>query len=86
MLTPALLATRAAKEWRSEHSHGTVDVVLGERGATATFRDTPFIEVPLMQLGLAECFRHLASLSRVHGVRETHRTEAGRLIVDLIWR
>jgi hypothetical protein len=86
MLTPALLATRAAKEWRSEHSHGTVDVILGEHGATATFRDTPFVEVPIMQMGLAECFRHLASLSRVHVVRETHRAEPGRLIVDLLWR
>jgi hypothetical protein len=86
MLTPELLATRAAKEWRNEHSHGTVDVVLGTQGATATFRDSPFVEVPIMQVGLAECFRHLASLSRVHVVRETHHTEPGRLVVELIWR
>jgi hypothetical protein len=86
MLTPGLLASRAAKEWRNEHSHGTVEVDLGERGATATFRDTPFIEVELLQFGLAESFRHLISLSRVPNVREAHRMENGKLVVDLVWR
>ncbi len=86
MLTPGLLATRAAKEWRSEHTHGNVEVVLGEKGATATFRDTPLLEEPVMRFGLAESFRHLASLSRVHNVREAHRYELGRLVVDLVWR
>ena len=86
MLTPELLATRAAKEWRNEHSHGTVETVVAKHGATATFRETPFIEVPVMQMGLAECFRHLASLSRVRVVREAHRVEAGKLVVDLVWR
>jgi hypothetical protein len=86
MLTPGLLASRAAKEWRNEHSHGTVESVIGERGATATFRDTPFLEVELMQAGLAESFRHLISLSRVPNVRETHRMEGAKLVVDLAWR
>jgi hypothetical protein len=85
MLTPGLLATRAAKEWRNEHTHGSVDVVLGERGGTATFRDTPFVEVPVMQLTLAESFRHLASLSRISNVRESHCIDGGRLVVDLVW-
>jgi hypothetical protein len=86
MLTPGLLATRAAKEWRNEHTHGSVDVVLGEKGAAATFRGSPLIEAPVMQFVLAESFRHLAALSRVHNVRETHRVEQGSLVVDLVWR
>jgi hypothetical protein len=31
LLAPELLATRAANEWRNEHTHGTVDVVLASR-------------------------------------------------------
>jgi hypothetical protein len=86
MLTPDLLATRAAMEWRKQHSHGTATTVLTGKGATATFSETPFIEAPVMHRVLAECFRHIASLSRVHVVREDHRVEAGRLVVDLLWR
>jgi hypothetical protein len=86
MLNPELLATRAAMEWRKQHSHGTAATVLTGHGATATFSDTPFIDAPLMQRVLAEGFRHVASLSRVHVVREDHRVEAGRLVVDLMWR
>jgi hypothetical protein len=86
MLTPGLLATRAAQEWRNEHSHGTVETSLNAHGATATFLDGPFVEEPLMQRGLAECFRYLASLSRVRVVRESHRVEPRKLIVDLVWR
>jgi hypothetical protein len=59
--------------------------------ATVTLKDHPLIDVPLSRRALAEAWRHVLTLARVHDVKESHAVEATgpagekSLIARLTW-
>jgi len=86
LVTPSQLLTRAPALWRYDHSHGVLDVTLGERGATLRLYDHVYSSTPLSRLAVAEVYRYAVSLSRIRHVDEQHFEEGTALRVDLTWR
>jgi hypothetical protein len=84
--TPKMLAERAAKLWRKEHSHGTLDVEVAGKRAMLVLRDHPFCETQFSRALIAELLRYILSLTRVGEVQEAHALESpGVLRMTLTW-
>jgi hypothetical protein len=84
--TPKMLAERAAKLWRREHSHGELVAEVTGNHASLALRGHPYADTPFSRALIAELLRYIVSLTRVGVVRQTHALEApGALRIELEW-
>jgi hypothetical protein len=84
--TPRMLAERAARLWRKEHSHGTLEAEVSGRRGVIVLRDHPFCETQFSRALIAEILRYILSLTRVGEVHEAHALEAtGVLRITTSW-
>lgn len=84
--TPKMLAERAARLWRREHSHGDLVAVVEGRRAILRLRDHPYADTPFARALIAELLRHIVSLTRVGPVRQTHALQGPREVrIELEW-
>jgi hypothetical protein len=84
--TPKMLAERAAKLWRKEHTHGELQAEVTGNRASLLLLDHPYADTPFARALIAELLRHIVSLTRVGVVRQTHAAVPPRAVrVELDW-
>jgi len=84
--TPKMLAERAAKLWRKEHTHGELLAEVKGNRASLLLRDHPYADTPFARAMIAELLRHIVSLTRVGVVKQTHTPEPPRSVrIELEW-
>jgi hypothetical protein len=86
--TPTLLAERATRLWKHDHTHGllTVDTSQQSDGrARVTLAGHPFVATARSRIAIAEALRHVLSLSRASNVRESHAMSGDALAIAFTW-
>lgn len=85
--TPELLVKKGAELWRHDHTKGEcVADLTGERTATVTLREHPYVTTPLARRSIAEIYRYAISLSRVSDVTVSHSSNGTtELVCRFAW-
>lgn len=80
------LLERAPSLWRAEHTHGELQVSLGDdRSGVLVLRDHPYITSKASCLATAEMFRYLGVLSGARSVQDSHTVTHEALEIRVRW-
>ena len=86
LVTPGLMAARAAELWRDEHDSGRLEVTVEKNCVELLLLDHPYVRSSLVGLVMAESMRYAGSLSaRASNVTASHEIQGDALFVALRW-
>jgi hypothetical protein len=86
LVTPALMASRAAELWSDEHDSGRLEAHVEKQRAELRLSDHPYVHSKLAGMVMAESMRYAGSLSaRASALRAQHETRGNELVVTLTW-
>lgn len=87
VLTPELLASRVVALWRDEYSTGQLETLsVAPQCIQLGLTDHAYVEIPLMRYIIAEVYRYVLSMTRVHEVTVAHAVRDATLVVTLRWQ
>jgi hypothetical protein len=86
LMTPALLAERAQKLWRHDHTHGRIEASMRGNSGVVRLVDHDYVRSTVGQRFIAASFHCIVAMSRASDVKSTYKLEERDVLtVRLSW-